>query len=68
MSLVLSLVYKVGTVLSVFIMSIDRYFFILLATAHSFLFGWFSLYAQEQNPVIFADVPDAAMIRVGETY
>src|SRR5262245_19904226 len=26
------------------------------------------LYAQAHNPVIFADVPDMSMIRVGETY
>lgn len=50
------------------IMRINKYFFIALASAQSFIFGWFSLCAQEQNPVIFADVPDASMIRVGENY
>jgi beta-xylosidase len=27
-----------------------------------------SLYAQQKNPVIFADVPDPSIIRVGDTY
>src|SRR5690606_30584734 len=45
--------------------------FVLLAFLFASIFFGLSLRAQQNvphNPIIFADVPDASMIRVGETY
>jgi beta-xylosidase len=40
----------------------------LLIAAHAFSYPLFGQEKQATNPIIFADVPDMAMIRVGETY
>ncbi|MBD1363133.1 glycoside hydrolase 43 family protein [Mucilaginibacter sp. ZT4R22] len=47
-----------------------RYFFARISIALAFLFVPFLVKAQKKavNPVIYADVPDMSMIRVGDTY
>jgi beta-xylosidase len=47
-----------------------RYFFALLSITTVFLFAPFLAEAQKKavNPVIYADVPDISIIRVGHTY